>query len=209
MKKLFWERFAFMYDAAMKKGDEADREAAEYIVGFLPKSCHMLEAACGTGRFTCEIAPKIQHVTCCDYALNMVNETKKKARARNIYNIDCFVQDIHALSFDDRFFDVVMAANVLHLLPEPGRAIRELKRVVNPEGFLIFPNFVNQESTNKCFLNLINLLGFRAQNEWNREQFLKFLSTNGLEIVDYKMFLSRQPLCVAITKITKKNMSIS
>lgn len=203
MKKSFWERFAFIYDTAMKNSDKADKKAAEYIMTFLSEDCYILEAACGTGRFSCEIAPKIKQMHCCDYARNMLAETRKKAQAKDIYNIDYSVQDITSLDFADNSFDAVMAANVLHLLSEPEKAVSELKRVVKPEGLLILPNFVNAEVVSKWFLRLIKLFGFRAKNEWNRDDFFDFLNSNGLEVEEYRMFDSKQPLCVAITKIRR------
>lgn len=203
MKKSFWERFAFIYDTIMKKCDGTDKKAAEYIAGFLSEDCYMLEAACGTGRFSCEIAPEIKRMCCCDYAQNMISAARKKAAARNIHNIDYSVQNIMDLSFSDGYFDAVMAANVLHLLLRPEKAIDELKRVVKPDGLLIFPNFINAESRNKRFLHLIELFGFKAATEWSKEQFLEFLRKNGLKIAAYKTFSSIQPLCVAITKIQR------
>lgn len=202
MKKSFWERTARFYDAAVKKGDEADKEAADYIRGFLPPNCRFLEAACGTARFSCALAASVSHASCCDYAENMVQQAQKKAKRMRLTNLDFSVQNITALKYADNSFDVVLAANVLHLLPKPEEAIREMTRVVQPEGFLVIPNYVNGESgrAGRHFLNIIGSLGFRPENEWTQKQFLKFLSDCGLEVLESRMFASRQPLCVAIIK---------
>lgn len=205
MKKDFWERFAFAYDTAMKKGDRADREAARYIAGFLPSNCRLLEAACGTGRFSCALSPFVKQISCCDYAENMVRQTEKKAARLGLHNLDFSVQDITALTFPDHHFDVAMAANVLHLLPHPEKALAELMRVLRPGGLLVIPNFVNGESnrSGRRFLRMIGTLGFQPKNEWTTEQFLTFLKSHRLEIIQHRVFASKQPLCVAIAKTVK------
>ena len=205
MKKLFWELSAHLYDTAVKKGDAADREAAEYIAGFLSKDCRVLEAACGTGRFSCAIAPSVKKVSCCDYAEEMVRQAKKKASRFGLTNIEFSVQDITELRFADDSFDAAVAANVLHLLSRPNDAIGELMRVVQPGGLLFIPNFVNAESSRsgKRFLKLIGSIGFQPENEWTHQHFLSFLSDSGLELLDSRMFESKQPLCVAVARNKK------
>ena len=42
--------------------------------------------------------------------------------------------DITNIKCKDERFDKVVAGNVIHLLPEPEKALRELERVVKPGG---------------------------------------------------------------------------
>lgn len=203
MRKTFWERSALLYDFAMRKHDDEDKEVALCIARFLSPNCTLLEAACGTGRFSCALAPGVKHVSCCDYAKNMVSQTRKKAGMLGLENMDFSVQDITSLDFPENHFDVSIAANVLHLLPNPDRAVFELLRVTKPGGLLIFPNFVNAGSapSGKRFLAFLSLFGFRPQNEWTEVQFLGFLRERGLEILEHHLFPSEEPLCVAITRM--------
>jgi ubiquinone/menaquinone biosynthesis C-methylase UbiE len=45
--------------------------------------------------------------------------------------------DVHQLDFADGTFDYLLAAEVLEHLPDPRRALQELRRVVKPGGYLI------------------------------------------------------------------------
>jgi len=45
--------------------------------------------------------------------------------------------DVHHLDFADGTFDYLLAAEVLEHLPDPRRALQELRRVVKPGGYLI------------------------------------------------------------------------
>ena len=53
------------------------------------------------------------------------------------------VQDMRYLPYADGSFEVVIAANVLHLLPEPDKALDEAARVLAPGGLLIVPTFTH------------------------------------------------------------------
>ena len=45
----------------------------------------------------------------------------------------------------DGQFDKVIAANVIHLLDEPFKALAELDRVCKPGGQIIIPTYINRE----------------------------------------------------------------
>lgn len=48
------------------------------------------------------------------------------------------------MPYADASFDAVIIVNALHLLPEPEFALREIARVLRPDGILIAPNFVKK-----------------------------------------------------------------
>jgi ubiquinone/menaquinone biosynthesis C-methylase UbiE len=57
------------------------------------------------------------------------------------------VEDASNLSFTDSSFDLVISQNVFHHIPDWKRAVREVRRVLRPEGYfiwydLVFPKFV-------------------------------------------------------------------
>ena len=72
----------------------------------------------------------------------MLSRAEKKARKQGLSNICFAVRDLTALPEGNGSFDVVIAANVLHLLPEPETAVRELWRVTAPGGRLILPTYL-------------------------------------------------------------------
>jgi ubiquinone/menaquinone biosynthesis C-methylase UbiE len=68
--------------------------------------------------------------------LRIANEKLKKSE---IKNIDFQIQDSYKLSFDDNSFDIVIASNLLHLLYEPEKPVKEIKRVLKENGIFIVP----------------------------------------------------------------------
>ena len=51
--------------------------------------------------------------------------------------------DITNLKCKDERFDKVVAGNVIHLVPNPEKAMAELNRVVKPGGKIIIPTYIN------------------------------------------------------------------
>ena len=54
--------------------------------------------------------------------------------------------DILHLDYPDESFDKVIAANVIHLLDEPLKALSELDRVCRKGGSIIIPTYMNRIS---------------------------------------------------------------
>ena len=196
----FWDRMAAVYDLAMNHGDEGLGEALEYVASFVDGHDVVLDAACGTGAFACGVAGRAGFVAACDYAPKMVGRAARKAARLGFDNVACGTGDITSLDFADDCFDVAIAANVLHLLEDPQRAVSELVRVTRPGGVIIIPNYMNQEDTDRRFLKLAGAVGFTVHHEWDTDAFLAFLSSCGLRVEEHRGFDAAQPLCVAICR---------
>lgn len=189
MDKAFWERFASLYDLAMKTRGGAADEAAAWAAARVAPGARVLDAACGTGLFAC------------DYAPAMVERTRAKAARLGLANVSCSVEDACALSFADDAFDAAVAANVLHLLDRPEAALAELSRVTKADGLLILPNYVNAESGGAMrFQKLIGTVGFSPARSWTADGYRAFLEANGLVVDESRLFDARQPLLVAVTR---------
>jgi SAM-dependent methyltransferase len=61
-------------------------------------------------------------------------------------------QDIQAMSFDDASFDAVICLEVLEHVPDPFRAVNEIKRVLRPRGrlFLTVPFLTSYHGKSGC-----------------------------------------------------------
>lgn len=102
----------------------------------------VLECACGHGLLTGVIAPRCKKLVATDFSAKMLQRTKRKCAKYG--NIRFEQANILQLPYPNARFDAVVAANVLHLLDEPYRALQELDRVCRPGGRLIIPTYINQ-----------------------------------------------------------------
>ena len=75
-----------------------------------------------------------------------VGEGVRAAKKCDKYGNACFeFADIMHLDYADGQFDKVIAANVIHLLDEPLKALAALDRVCKPGGQIIIPTYINRE----------------------------------------------------------------
>lgn len=106
----------------------------------------VLEVAAGTGLVTATLARSAQEVVSTDYAEAMVRMLAARVAEQGLGNVRCEQADLYALRFEPASFDAVVAANVLHLVPDLGGAIASLRRVLKPGGRLIVPTFCHDET---------------------------------------------------------------
>lgn len=112
------------------------------------KEINVLDVACGTGRMLPEIFSlnkKIRY-TGVDSSRNMAKMLIRKAKKEGFdKNVKIIISDASKMPFKDNTFDLVFSYHLLWHLPkkEQGMIIREMKRVVKPNGILIF-DFLNR-----------------------------------------------------------------
>ena len=66
----------------------------------------------------------------------MVERVEKKTAIAGVANIEARVAAAYDLPFDDQSFAVITMITALGEIPEPGRALAECNRVLQPEGAL-------------------------------------------------------------------------
>ena len=77
--------------------------------------------------------------------------------------------------------DVVIVSNALHIVPQPEKSLREIKRVLKDDGVLIAPTFTHAENSfsGKGRAFLMRLAGFPLHSRWTSGEYLAFLTENG------------------------------
>ncbi|HEY9698796.1 MAG TPA: class I SAM-dependent methyltransferase [Trichocoleus sp.] len=97
----------------------------------------LLDLGCGAGENSVYFASKGANCIATDYSPGMV-ETALKLAQTNGVEVEGRVINAMAIDFPDQTFDIVYAANLLHHLPNPKLAIREMHRVLKPGGLMCF-----------------------------------------------------------------------
>lgn len=105
----------------------------------LPPGARVLDVACGTGLVTLLAAHAVGPcgaVQGVDISERMVQATLHRAHAQRLRQVRAARMDAEHLDLPDASFDVALCAFGLMYLPEPERALRELRRVLSPGGRL-------------------------------------------------------------------------
>ena len=151
---MFWDKVAGLYDLFENiYNKKVYRETGISVAKYINQKDTVLECACGTGAISIYIAPKCSKLYATDYSVGMLKQAKKKLSRFD--NVIFKKADITSLKAKDCSFDAVVAGNVIHLLPEPEAALRELTRVCKAGGKLIIPTYIERDKrTNKPEVNL-------------------------------------------------------
>ncbi len=188
--KSFWERVAFIYTGFMKRNSMAYDELCLRIQKHLTQTDSILELACGTGQLTYRLAKAVKMWTATDFSAKMVEEAKKQGKGTNI---KFEVADATALIYEDEFFDVVVIANALHIMPDPDKALSEISRVLKQGGLLIAPTFVYDGNYNKRLIWIMEKVGFHTFHKWKSGELKDFVSSHGF-IVQSSEVVKAKPL---------------
>lgn len=196
--KNFWLRFARLYSPFMEKGNgQLYNQIASEVKPWLNKELTVLELACGSGQLSFRLAASAKHWEATDFSENMIAGAKKKTRPQNLY---FSVQNATKLPYADESFDTVMIANALHVMPEPDKAMAEIRRVLKPGGILFAPTFVHGEgNAYNIRMMLMNLIGFKTYSKWNSDEFTSYVQRQGFLVQKCRVFgSSLTPLCCLI-----------
>ncbi|MFW9971305.1 MAG: class I SAM-dependent methyltransferase [Candidatus Odinarchaeota archaeon] len=99
----------------------------------------IIEIGPGKGNYTKALANSILpdgKVYAIDIQKSIIDRLKKKIRKENIINIIPKIADAYNLSFEDESIDRVLMIACLPEIPEPIRALKELKRILKPDGLI-------------------------------------------------------------------------
>ncbi|MFF3366950.1 MULTISPECIES: class I SAM-dependent methyltransferase [Streptomyces] len=112
--------------------------SAGYLLGSLKPHMRILDIGCGPGTITADLAELVPdgRVTGVDQAPDVLEQARRTAAARGLANVDFAVADVHALDYPDDTFCVVHAHQVLQHVGDPVQALREMRRVTRPGGFI-------------------------------------------------------------------------
>ena len=191
----FWDKNAWRYNRFMRRDAAAYKQMYELLRPIVRHKT-VLELAAGTGLIAKNIVNSADRIEASDTSAEMIAQAK-----RDNYSVKLHfsVQDMFHLPYADGSFDVVIAANALHIVPEPERALFEMRRVLKDDGVLAVPTFTHGE--NSVFGNIrayfMKLAGFPLRSKWTSGEYLEFLKKNGWAVRKSAVLKASFPLTYA------------
>ena len=191
----FWDKNAKRYDRFMRKDAAAYRQMYELIRSAV-KSKTVLELATGTGLIAKHIVSAAKHIEATDASAEMIAEAKRDNCSAKLY---FSVQDMFRLPYAEESFDVVIVSNALHIVPQPEKALQEIKRVLKEDGVLIAPTFTHAGNSfsGKVRAFFMKLAGFPLHSRWTSAEYLCFLRQNGWTVRKSAVLKASFPLTYA------------
>ena len=193
--KDFWDRNANRYDRFMRKDHKAYKQMYSLIYSVV-RHKQVLELATGTGLIAKNIVNAAVHIEATDASAEMILEATRDNQSAKLH---FSVQDMFCLPYADKSFDVVIVSNALHIVPQPEKALAEIRRVLKDDGVLIAPTFTHAGNsfTGKVRAFFMKLAGFPLHSRWTSEEYLRFLRQNGWAVRKSTVLKATIPLTYA------------
>ena len=193
-RKNFWDRNAGRYDRFMRKDRAAYDEMYELIRPVVRHKT-VLELATGTGLIAKHIVNAAAHIEATDASAEMITEAKRTRSAKLHFS----VQDMFRLPYANQSFNVVIVSNALHIVPQPEKALQEIKRVLKDDGVLIAPTFTHAGNSFSGMVRafFMRMAGFPLHSKWTSEEYLRFLRQNGWAVRKSAVLKASFPLTYA------------
>ena len=194
-RKNFWDKNAGRYDRFMHK-DAAGYEQLYELLRPVVRHKQVLELATGTGLIAKHIVRSADHIEATDASQEMIDQAKQGIKSTKLY---FSVQDMFHLPYAEQSFDVVIVSNALHIVPEPERALAEIRRMLKEDGVLVAPTFTHADNAffGKVKAFFMKLAGFPLHSKWTSHEYLAFLRENGWTVQKSIVLKASFPLAYA------------
>lgn len=126
------------YDITFGKFVEDGREWVPHLFDF-SKDMRLLEVGVGTG-LSLPVVPNHIEFVGVDLSEKMLERAYQRIEPERADNVTLMRMDANRLELPDDSFDGVLAAYFISTVPEPLKALAEMKRVCKPGGYLVFLN---------------------------------------------------------------------
>jgi ubiquinone/menaquinone biosynthesis C-methylase UbiE len=130
-----YQRISSMYDRMEGMMERRIRPWRQKLWQFA-NGPRLLEVGVGTGK-NMEFWPRDCRVTAIDLTPGMLELAQQRASILNRQGDDLFLADIQHLELPSGIFDTVVATCVFCSVPDPVKGLREIGRVVRPDGHVL------------------------------------------------------------------------
>jgi len=163
----------------------------------------VLDAGCGSGRWSKYIADKVKHIELVDPSMSVfvVAELLKDKK-----NITINHASINQLPFDDEYFDFIMSLGVIHHIPNIEDALQNLTKKLKKNGKILLFIYYNLDNRGNVYKALFLLSDILRRLISSLPFFLKKLICETIAFIVYLPFVKIAKFLdyVDLKKLSKK-----
>lgn len=127
-----YRKWANTYDEEINPSIDLEEDRVIKLLN-INKGDFILDVGCGTGRYSKLLAKKGANVIGVDFSRNMLKIAKRKVRKAEFKQSDITKR----FPFKDKTFDKIICSLVLSHIKNINPVLKEMKRVLKDEGFII------------------------------------------------------------------------
>jgi ubiquinone/menaquinone biosynthesis C-methylase UbiE len=136
---------AYLASSVHADGPEL-QQAKALLRGLATPGMTLVDAGCGAGHLSFALAPLLAQVVAVDPAPGMLEVVRATAVARQLLQIRTQAAHVAQLPFPAAQFDIAASRYSAHHWLDVPAALRELRRVVKPDGHLLMIDLLGDES---------------------------------------------------------------
>jgi len=167
------QKYEAWYETPLgKASDRLEKELVLSMAG-VKDGERVLDAGCGTGIYSIELAKRGARVTALDASSEMIERARDKAEKAGA-SVDFIKADALKIPFPDNHFDLVLSVCMLCFVKERDGALLEMKRVLRPGGRVVIA-LLNSRSPWALFRRIQGRVKETVYSS------AEFISPNGIE----------------------------
>jgi len=105
------------------------------LLSMVPSDWVVADLGSGTGNAAELLAPVVERAICVDQSETMLEAAQKRLEEHE--NVEYKLGELDALPLPDDSVDAAVCVLVLHHLPQPARALKEMRRIIRPGGMAL------------------------------------------------------------------------
>lgn len=153
-----------------------------------PGSKFILEVGGGSGRYGIKFAQNFPGslIIIVDILEESLELVRRLSHELGLKNVKAKKEDVLRLSFPDNYFDIVFSDAVIQHLPDYKKAVREMTRVLKPDGVLII-SVVNFWNFHTLYKFIISILGkeyeYGYEKSFTKRELKRVARDTGLKVI--------------------------
>jgi len=133
----FWDKASKNYDKTEERFNYIHKKSRDNTKIFLKDSDTVLDYGCGTGTASCQFSSLVKDIHAIDISSKMIAISQAKAAHGKIENVNFEQADIFDGKYSKESYDVILAFNMLHTVPNPQNVVLQINELLKPEGLFI------------------------------------------------------------------------
>ena len=188
----FWDSKAEGYAKSPIGDMEAYNKTLERTQSYFSENDSVLELGCGTGTTALNHADKVREYLGTDLSGAMIDIANRKTNKQEHSNLTFMQASIPELARQQKQYDVVIALNLLHLLPDLENDLIHIRSLVKPGGLFISKTICQPVSglplkygLMMCVLPIMQLFGMAPFVKIRKiGEFQNMITKQGFEIME-------------------------
>jgi ubiquinone/menaquinone biosynthesis C-methylase UbiE len=204
-RRIFGERAAWYSVSAAHTDPQVLARVCE--LAELAPADAALDIATGTGHTAFALARHCATVTATDLTPQMLAQAVQLRVQQRLENVHLTAADVHALPFANAMFQRITCRRAAHHFSDIAKALREMRRVLDPHGRLIIDDrsVPEDDFVDRCMNALDYCHDESHVRQYRPSEWLELLDTAGFTVATLETYSRHRPLTALTDGVSPGN----